>query len=332
MDYKSLFSQESHLEIDTGLVVPIKRVNKILFGTTEIFPIIGKLTLINADIVIEKEKIYYLKLNKFEEYVDLIRKQQERIPFFPYNYYNLFEPTNVDYIKLFEPIKEYITYLEKQESQLSETIKYIIYPNNILNCELISSFDSTYCLRFEKKGKPLFITLNIENLESTFGSTFGLSYSPYRDENQYERLFEEHKKVLLMESPERFLITNLERVVGDETFATNIVKSYLTKNEFKTPLIGLCNLVLWKNKEAMFHSVHQFFKNYPHLINKKLEDLSVNFEENDVNTNFEGFNKFLLSIEVNDLQQWEVKDQINELYYKITHELIRSFEILYLNK
>jgi hypothetical protein len=133
-----------------------------------------------------------------------------------------------------------------------------------------------------------------------------------------------------MESPEKFLITNLERVTGDETFATNIVKSYLSKNEFNTPLIGLCNLVLWKNKEAMFHSIHQFFKNYPNLINKKLEEISNNFEE--VNTNFEGFNKFLLSIEVNDLQQWEVKDQINELYYKITHELIRSFEILYLDK
>jgi hypothetical protein len=37
-------------------------------------------------------------------------------------------------------------------------------------------------------------------------------------------------------------------------------------------------------------------------------------------------------LEVADLQQWEVKEQINELYYKITHELIRSFEILYLSK
>jgi len=331
MDYKSLFSQDTHLEMDKGLLVPLIRVNKILFGTKEVFPIIGKLPLINADIVIEKEKIYYLKLNKFEEYIDLIRKQQERIPFFPYNYYNLFEPNNVDYKGIFEPIKEYMNYLDKIDNHHSETIKHIINPKNILNCELISSYDTTYCLRFDKKiGKPLFITLNIENLESSFGPTFGLSYSPYRDENQYERLFGEHKKVLLMENPEKFLITNLERVTGDETFATNIVKSYLSKNEFNTPLIGLCNLVLWKNKEAMFHSIHQFFKNYPNLINKKLEEISNDFEE--VNTNFEGFNKFLLSIEVNDLQQWEVKDQINELYYKITHELIRSFEILYLDK
>jgi hypothetical protein len=332
MDYKALFLEDSQLELDVGIIVPLNKVNKLLFGTSDIFPIIGKIPLMNAHIIIEKDKNYYLKLNKLEDYIKLVRNQNERIPFFPYNYYNLFEPNNVDYKAIFEPIKEYLNYLDNDNSQLSETIKYIINPKNILNCELISSFDTTYCLRFNKKGKPLFITLNMENLDSPLGAVYGLSYDPNRDNNQYQKLFEEHKKVLLMESPERFLITNLERVTGDETFATNIVKSYLSKNEFNTPIIGICTLVLWKNKESMFHSIHQFFKNYPHLINRKIEDIIDNFDSGEVNTNFEGFNKFLLSIEVNDLQQWEVKEQINELYYKITHELIRSFEILYLNK
>ena len=49
-------------------------------------------------------------------------------------------------------------------------------------------------------------------------------------------------------------------------------------------------------------------------------------------TNFEGLNKFLLNLEVKYLQQWENKEQINELYYQITHELIKSYEILYKNK
>ena len=127
--------------------------------------------------------------------------------------------------------------------------------------------------------------------------------------------------MLLIEKPEQFLITNLERVTGDETFATNIVKSYLCKNEFNTEISSMCNLILWKNKSSMISSIEKFITNYPHLIN-----------EDKNKTNFEGFNKFLLSLEVADLQQWEVKEQINELYYKITHELIRSFEILYLSK
>jgi hypothetical protein len=49
-------------------------------------------------------------------------------------------------------------------------------------------------------------------------------------------------------------------------------------------------------------------------------------------TNFEGLNKFLLSIDTKYLQQWENKEQINELYYQITHELIKSYEILYNHK
>jgi hypothetical protein len=40
------------------------------------------------------------------------------------------------------------------------------------------------------------------------------------------------------------------------------------------------------------------------------------------------FNKFLLTIDINYVS-WENKEQINELYYQITHELIRSFELLY---
>ena len=315
MDYKTLFSQYSKLEIDTGLIVPLTKVNKVLFGTNQDFPIVDKLTLLNTEIVVEKNKIYYLNLNKFDKYIDLIRNQNKCIPYFPYNYYNLFDKESLDYIDLFEPIKEYLEYLDTVNNQFSDMIKHIINPKNILNCDLLSTFNNSYCLAFDKIGKALFITLHKDNLDTEFG----LSYNVDRNDSQYKKLFEQHKHMLLIETPEKFLITNLERVTGDETFATNIVKSYLCKNEFNTEISSICNLILWKNKASMISSIEKFKTNYPHLINEN-------------STNFEGFNKFLLSLEVADLQQWEVKEQINELYYKITHELIRSFEILYLLK
>jgi len=317
MNYKTLFSQYSKLEIDTGLIVPLTKVNKVLFGITQDFPILPKLILINTEIIIEKNKIYYLNLNKFDKYINLIRNQNERIPFFPYNYYNLFDKESLDYVDLFEPIKEYLEYLDTVNNQFSDMIKYIINPKNILNCDLLSTFNNSYCLAFDKIGKALFITLYKDNLDTEFG----LSYSVDRKDSQYKKLFEQHKHMLLIEKPEQFLINNLERVTGDETFATNIVKSYLSKDEFNTEISSICNLILWKNKSSMISSVEKFINNYPHLINEDKDK-----------TNFEGFNKFLLSLEVADLQQWEVKEQINELYYKITHELIRSFEILYLSK
>ena len=48
-------------------------------------------------------------------------------------------------------------------------------------------------------------------------------------------------------------------------------------------------------------------------------------------TNFEGFNKFLLNIDTTYVN-WQIKEQINELYYQITYELIKSYELLYINK
>ena len=229
MDYKTLFSQYSKLDIDTGLIVPLTKVNKVLFATNQDFPIVDKITLLNTEIVVEKNKIYYLNLNKFDKYIDLIRNQHKSIPFFPYNYYNLFDKESLDYIDLFEPIKEYLEYLDTVNNQFSDTIKHIINPKNILNCDLLSTFNNSYCLAFDKIGKALFITLYKDNLDTEFG----LSYSSDRNDNQYKKLFEQHKHMLLIEKPEQFLITNLERVTGDETFATNIVKSYLCKNEFK---------------------------------------------------------------------------------------------------
>ena len=76
---------------------------------------------------------------------------------------------------------------------------------------------------------------------------------------------------------------------------------------------------IFYNDEMMDQIIFRFCEIYSHLIENK-------------NTNFEGINKFLLNLEVSNLQDYNVKEQINELYYQITHELIRSFELLYKGK
>ena len=142
-------------------------------------------------------------------------------------------------------------------------------------------------------------------------------------ESVLEELYESQKKLLLMEDPKIFLITNLEKVTGDINFSTMAVNSYLEKNEMTTPVEGLCHLILWKDDESKMNYIYFFMKKYSNLVNESNDGLM---------TNFEGFNKFLLNLEVKYLQQWEIKEQINELYYQITRELIHSYEILYNNK
>jgi hypothetical protein len=211
-----------------------------------------------------------------------------------------------------ETIDKYIEYLTKLENNFSINIKHIIFNNNFLNAELIVAKDDIYIVKFNKRGKPLFInfTYNLYTTENF------LSLEEPLNETQYEETFNFHKKQILMEDPENFLITNLERVTGDKHFSEMAVKSYLYKNIFNTPIDGLCELVQWKDKTSHTNFIKLFSQKYPNLI------------KSDTMTNFEGFNKFLLTIDTNYVS-WENKEQINELYYQITHELIKSFELLY---
>jgi hypothetical protein len=48
--------------------------------------------------------------------------------------------------------------------------------------------------------------------------------------------------------------------------------------------------------------------------------------------NFKGINKFLLNITEDDVENFDVKEQINEMYYNSMNELIHSFEQLYKRK
>jgi len=316
MDYKTIFSNDTHLDIIAGLIVPLSKINKLVLGTLKQFPIIEKMTLLNSGIIIEMNDKYYLKLNNFITYLDLIKNQIDNNLIFPYNYYKIFFPneTDITYNLVFETIDKYIEYLDKQNDHFSKTIKYIIYYKNILQANIVSELDGLYCLNFEKKGKSLPLNLFSEEIDSVYS----LCYTSNND-NKYKKLFEEHKNFLLMDNPETFLITNLQRVTGDEAFSTMVVKSYLIKNEFTTSIEELCHLIEWKNKHMKDLYLIKFYQKYSHLI------------KND-NTNFEGINKFLLNIEIEDVNQWHVKEQINELYYQITHELIRSFELLYNSK
>jgi hypothetical protein len=216
---------------------------------------------------------------------------------------------------MIESIDKYIDYLTKINNSFSINIKHIIFNNNLLNADLIIAKDDIYIIKFNKRGKPLIINF-IYNLNATGNYLF---LDNTINELQYENTFNFHKEQLLMEDPENFLITNMERVTGNKIFSEMAVKSYIYKDIFNTPIEGLCELVQWKNKTIRNNFIKLFIEKYPNLV------------KSDTMTNFEGFNKFLLNIDTNYVN-WQIKEQINELYYQITYELIRSFELLYINK
>ena len=52
-------------------------------------------------------------------------------------------------------------------------------------------------------------------------------------------------------------------------------------------------------------------------------------EDGIIKLNFEGFNKYLLNLNKDNLVNFSQKESINELYFNITNELINSYQNLY---
>jgi hypothetical protein len=312
MDY---LTTESQLNIDYGKVISLRRFNKILFGKDESFCTLEKFVLINAGIIKQINNEYYLLLNKISNYFDLVETQKGELHM-PYNYYKNFKQhiTDHKYFNIFNTIDHYIEYLDTIGDQFSIFIKSIMFTNELFNGELVDSKFGMYCVKFNKKmGVPLYITFDndTEQKEGTIA---------YVGESNYESLYEHHKKCLLMDNPEDFLINNLERVTGNFEFSKMAVQSYLIKNDYQTPLKGLTELITWKDVSLKNEYLDFFIFKYKNI---------VKVIDGEYMTNFEGLNKFLLNLEVKYLDQWLIKEQINELYYQITHELINSYEILY---
>ena len=322
MDYKRVLYKNSHMEHEMGRVIKISTINQIFFGNSEPFCIVGKLELINLDIITKLNGIFYIQNNNINKYFEIVNNTNfDNMILFPYNYYKSFPCIKVPthFKDMIEIIDGYIDYLTLINDHFSNTIKYILFNNNILNAEFVVAQNDVFIIKFNKIGNPIFINF---------------TYDGYTDENflsiiqpinktNFDDIYQYHQKQLLMEDPKTFIITNIERVTGDIYFSKMIVSSYLHKTVFDTPIDGICELILWKNEKCKHDYIIFFIQKYPELVK-----LSNNC---DTMTNFEGFNKFLLSLDIKYVS-WEVKEQINELYYQITHELIKSFQLLYENK
>ena len=315
MDY---LSKESELNINMGKIIPLTRLNNILFGTKNKW-VVDKIFLLNSGLVKEIHTNHFLLTNKVSDYLELVKSQKLEL-FFPYNYYKYFNQGESTFSNIINTIDNYIEYLDTIGDQFSYLIKHILHNGTFLNAELIENDNNMICIQFNRKvGKSLYIVLSEEvSIMPTM-----LCYSDKQEKDQYSRLYENHKNILLMDDPEQFLITNLEKVTGNFEFSEMAVKSYLVKNDFQTPLASISNLIAWKNEEMMHQFIDFFVVKYFSL---------TKISDGQYMTNFEGLNKFLLSIDMKYLQQWENKEQINELYYQITHELIKSYEILYKHK
>jgi hypothetical protein len=327
-------------------MVPLVRVNNFFFGTSSFADKFNYLNLAKENIVRKEYGIYYLETKKLENYLEYVFEHLDFANTFnscPYNYFkfmeNLGKPCNipVHYQLMCKTIDNFLSFLDTLDTQQAKTIRHILTPNakfgefNKLEIEVsdVLSFDNLMSTEFVVKviktaGGPIFLRLRCEtesyNSESL--NTLILSMTPNND--NFTQVYNYiNQQMLMKDTPEEFLICNIERVCGSRVFAEIMVKSYLDKNGFVFSLNSISSIILWASSNTESKYAEYFCDKYPNCI--KIVD-------NFVMLNFEGINKFLLNISESDVENFEVKEQINEMYYNSMFELIHSFEQLYKNK
>ena len=340
--YKSGLINKNDTKISSELshqnIIPLTRVNQFFFGTNLFSNKLNYLVLHRNSMIKKYMGIYWLYTSKLEQYLEEVCDIIDingQINCCPYNYLKTFNPKSIHtyYHTMIKSIENFLDYLNSKDSSDARTILNIMAPNHKndqykLEVEVIDILDlgdtskKEMVLKFDKKGKPLFITLSWTN--NKIGETTNvLRISETVDLNEYEPLYNYICEQLRMDTPEEFLINNLDRVCGSREFSEIMVKSYLAKKEFSYPLEIISSIIIWKNSDLQYKYEKYYISRYSNC---------TNIVEGQILLNFEGINKFLLNITEDYVESFYVKEQINEMYYNCMNELICSFELLYKNK
>jgi hypothetical protein len=345
--YKSGLINKNDTKISSELshqnIIPLSRVNQFFFGTNLFSKELNYLVLHRDSMITKRMGIYWLYTSKLEQYLNevcSVIKIETNINCCPYNYLKTFGKTNVhpNYHTLVNSIENFLNFLNNKNTNDAKTIINIMAPNSKngnykLEGEVVDMLklgditNNNMVLKFDKKGNPLFITLSWETSYKMKVPSNILVMRDNVDSNvdseEYEHLYNYICKQLRMDTPEEFLINNLDRVCGSREFSEIMVKSYLAKKEFLYPLEIISSIILWKNSNSQQKYEQYFLSRYKD---------STNISDCQILLNFEAINKFLLNITEDDVESFHVKEQINDMYYNCMNELINSFELLYKNK
>ena len=332
-------NSKTSLELTHQNIIPLSRVNQFFFGTNLFANKLNYLVLHRESMVKKYMGIYWLYISKIEKYlteVCNVLNLEDQVNCCPFNYLKIFGQThcviNNRYYLMINALDSFLNFLKLKNTTEANTIVNIMAPNSknnnykleveVVDILELDEYLNDMVLKFDKKGKPLFITLSWSvNKNLDYSNMLRISNNVELDE--YETLFNYICEQLKMDTPEEYLINNLDRVCGSREFSEIMVKSYLSKYEFKYPIDTISSVILWKNSSSFSKYKDYFLSRYEHC---------TVFDDDQILLNFEGINKFLLNINEEHVENFEVKDQINDMYYNCMTELISSFEKLYKNK
>ncbi len=326
--------KKTSLELTRQNIIPLSRVNQFFFGSNLFVGKLNYIFLHKESIITKHDGQYYLYISKIEKYLNEVCDVidiENKINCCPFNYLKIFGQSerilNGKYCLMIYAFESFLHFLKLKQNNDASTIVNIIAPNYKFEGEVIKILEldeylNDMVMKFDKKGKPLFITLSW-SLNKKLNHQNMLRICNNVEIDEYEVLYDYICEQLRMDTPEDYLINNLDRVCGSREFSEIMVKSYLSKHEFKYSLDLISSIILWKDSKSYNKYKDYFLSRYEHC---------TVLDDDQILLNFEGINKFLLNINEEHVENFEVKEQINDMYYNCMTELISSFEKLYKNK
>lgn len=326
--------KKTSLELTRQNIIPLSRVNQFFFGSNLFVGKLNYIFLHKESIITKHDGQYYLYISKIEKYLNEVCDVidiENKINCCPFNYLKIFGQSerilNGKYFLMVCAFESFLHFLKLKQNNDASTIVNIIAPNYKFEGEVIKILEldeylNDMVMKFDKKGKPLFITLSW-SLNKKLNHQNMLRICNNVEIDEYEVLYDYICEQLRMDTPEDYLINNLDRVCGSREFSEIMVKSYLSKHEFKYSLDLISSVILWKDSKS--------YNKYKDYFLSRYENCLV-LDDDQILLNFEGINKFLLNINEEYVENFEVKEQINDMYYNCMTELISSFEKLYKNK
>jgi hypothetical protein len=319
-------------------IIPLTRVNQFFFGTSS-FDVNLNRFFLSREIITHQYGIDHVKISKLDKYLEevlSILRLEENMNCCPYNFYKTIGKNNVipeHYQLMICAIDNFLKWIDTKETLMAKTIRNIIAPNtnkgqfNKIETSVVDILNlgnqKHVLLKFYKKGSPLFIFMEKASSENKNEQDNLLRMDTQHSDEELERLYEYVCTKLRMDNPEEFIINNIEKICGSREFAELMVKSYMLKDNFIFNIDTISSIILWKDSKKESSYQAYFISRYPELYQVIDAEYFLNFE---------GINKFLLNISESDVINFEVKEQINNMYFSSIHELIYSFELLYKNR
>jgi hypothetical protein len=296
-------------------IIALKKVNNYFFGINET-PITNPQYLLLNNIIIKHNDENYLILSKLNKYINSIGTMENQSnKFLTINYYNFIGKSLEGIQKdIYDFNNNFINYLNHKKPLFFNTITKM-FGENFFNGTLVGIEPITNIM-----------SIKYDNIVITYGyNDNDMKLYVNLNQNDYNSLYENIKEAYLMMDIDRFVCYNLSKITNNEDFSSLLVSSHNNKEDFCIPVYIINTFINFKNNKSAETYLEKFKIFYQ-------EGTIYKEDDDDIIVNFEGFNKYFLNLELDDLANINAKEMINNFYYNITNELINSYKTIYYHK